>query len=139
KRHLHQTISSSDYHLLLTYYKFTSGMDIGEIRRPQNGFITHHVDNKEYSFRLYTLPVHYMESLAVRILPRNEIHSLDSLFLFPYQCARLKQWSARSRGIILLTGSTGSGKTTTLYALMQELLDKQSLQTITLEDPVEKK
>lgn len=140
KRAFHQSIHATQYQLLLTYYKFTSGMDIGEIRKPQNGIIAY--SNKEktqhYALRLSTLPVNNMESLAIRILPQDEILTLDQLFLFPYQLKKLKEWIKHRSGIILFTGPTGSGKTTTLYALLQTILAEDSYQTITLEDPVEK-
>lgn len=137
KRIFKQSVLASHYQVLLTYFKFTSGMDIGEIRKPQNGTITIKM-NTPYSLRLSTLPVNRMESLAIRILPQEESLSLDQLFLFPNQLKRLKQWVQYRSGIILFTGPTGSGKTTTLYALLQTILQEDSYQTITLEDPVEK-
>ncbi|GGK03226.1 ComG operon protein 1 [Lentibacillus kapialis] len=137
-RMLHKTISASQYQLLLTYYKFTSGMDIGEVRKPQNGTIIHEQLNNCYALRLSTLPVNHLESLAIRILPQENNLTLDKLFLFPNQLKKLKEWITGRNGIILLTGPTGSGKTTTLYALLQSILSEKSYQTITLEDPIEK-
>lgn len=134
----HQTIATSTYQLLLTYYKFTSGMDIGEIRKPQNGTIAHHTSMMNYDLRLSTLPLHPLESLAIRILPQHEQLTPDQLFLFPNQLKEIKRWMKNHAGIILLTGPTGSGKTTTLYALLQMTLKNKSFQAITLEDPIEK-
>ncbi|GAB3051148.1 competence type IV pilus ATPase ComGA [Virgibacillus ainsalahensis] len=139
KRMFYRKIKYSQYQLLVTYYKFTSGMDIGEIRKPQNGTITHQETGQLYSLRLSTLPVNHMESLAIRILPQEKNLTLDQLFLFPNQLNKLKEWITNRAGIILFTGPTGSGKTTTLYALLQAILKEKSYQTITLEDPVEKK
>lgn len=138
KRIFHKRISTEQYQLLLTYYKFTSEMDIGEIRKPQDGTITHQELSKAYSLRLSTLPINHTESLAIRILPQDEDLSLEQLFLFPNQLTQLKEWITNRAGIILFTGPTGSGKTTTLYALLQAILKENSYQTITLEDPVEK-
>ncbi|GAB4073465.1 competence protein ComGA [Barrientosiimonas marina] len=138
KRNLHKTISASQYQLLLTYYKFTSGMDIGEVRKPQNGTTTYEQISCHYALRLSTLPIKHTESLAIRILPQENNLTLDNLFLFPDQLTQLKKWITNKSGIILLTGPTGSGKTTTLYALLQKILTEASLQTITLEDPIEK-
>lgn len=138
KRILQKTIFTTQYQLLLTYYKFSSGMDIGEIRKPQNGTITHQTSSQQYALRLSTLPVNHVESLAIRILPQEESLSLDQLFLFPNQLKKMKNWMANRAGIILFTGPTGSGKTTTLYALLQAILKENSYQTITLEDPIEK-
>ncbi|MEN1970574.1 competence type IV pilus ATPase ComGA [Lentibacillus sp. N15] len=137
RRIFKQSVLASHYQQLLTYFKFTSGMDIGEIRKPQDGTINLEI-NTRYSLRLSTLPVNHMESLAIRILPQEENLTLEQLFLFPNQLKRLKQWIAHRAGIVLFTGPTGSGKTTTLYTLLQTILQKDSYQTITLEDPVEK-
>jgi len=138
KRLHHTTISSKQYELLLTYYKFTSGMDIGEVRKPQNGVIRHMFRTSVFSLRLSTLPVNQTESLAIRILPQEHDLSLDRLFLFPNQLKTIKQWTTKRAGLILLTGPTGSGKTTTLYSLLQTILNESSYQAITLEDPIEK-
>lgn len=133
-----QTIPKNHYSILITYFKFASGMDIGETRKPQNGTIRHQINNLLYSLRLSTLPVNDLESLTIRILPQQENYALEKLFLFPYQLKKMKSWVQHKAGIILLTGPTGSGKTTTLYALLEYLLKEKSYQTITLEDPVEK-
>ncbi|MFD2630817.1 competence type IV pilus ATPase ComGA [Oceanobacillus kapialis] len=139
KRVLYSTLPISTYRSLLSYYKFASGMDIGEIRKPQNGTLTHQTTDKLVSLRLSTLPVKQHESLAIRLLPEQTNFTLDQLFLFPYQLQQLKKWVSSRAGIILFTGPTGSGKTTTLYALLQSILHEKSYQTITLEDPIERK
>ncbi|MFS0672800.1 competence type IV pilus ATPase ComGA [Ornithinibacillus sp. 179-J 7C1 HS] len=138
KRTLYQSITRNLYESLLTYYKFTSGMDIGEIRKPQNGTLLHSTNSEKFSLRLSTLPVNQLESLAIRILPQNQNLSLEQLFLFKEQLIKLKQWMNRRSGLILISGPTGSGKTTTLYALLESALKDESYQTITLEDPIEK-
>ncbi|KKE80641.1 competence type IV pilus ATPase ComGA [Oceanobacillus caeni] len=138
KRVFYKKISTNHYQLLLTYYKFSSGMDIGETRKPQNGTIQHHDTSMIYSLRFSTLPTNQLESLAVRVLPQKQTHSLNELFLFPSQYKQIKKWVKRRSGIILITGPTGSGKTTTLYSLVHSLLQEDSYQTISLEDPIEK-
>ncbi|WP_217586696.1 competence type IV pilus ATPase ComGA [Lentibacillus saliphilus] len=138
QRHWHRTITMTAYDLLLSYYKFTSGMDIGETRKPQNGTIDFHSDTSNYALRLSTLPAKHRESLAIRILPQNKHYELDDLFLFPFQKEYLINLVNVRAGLILLTGPTGSGKTTTLYALLQSLIQHHCYQTITLEDPIEK-
>lgn len=138
KRTFIHTITQSEYQLLLTYYKFTSGMDIGEMRKPQNGIIKETIAGVPLVLRLSTLPVYHMESLAIRILPQDEAQSLESLFLFNVQRLKLKKLMMRRTGIILFTGPTGSGKTTTMYALLQDALKDDASQTITIEDPIEK-
>jgi len=139
RRVFHQTIINSEYQLMLTYYKYTSGMDIGEIRKPQNGIINEIINEVNVALRLSTLPVHPMESLAIRILPQNETDSLDSLFLFSTQKQKLKNYMGYSKGVTLFTGPTGCGKTTALYALLKEVLNEKHIQAITLEDPIEKR
>lgn len=138
KRIYYQSIPLQQYELLLTYYKFTSRMDIGETRKPQNGTLPYQINSQNYSLRLSTLPVNQSESLAIRILPQDEISSLNELFLFPYQLKQLKQWIRERAGLILFTGPTGVGKTTTLYALLRSVIKEGGYQTITLEDPIEK-
>ncbi|SHF60630.1 competence type IV pilus ATPase ComGA [Ornithinibacillus halophilus] len=139
KRIYMESIDTKNYNLLLTYYKFTSGMDIGETRKPQDGIVTHQDPPKTYSLRLSTLPISQLESLAIRILPQEKNLPIDQLFLFSHQLTTLKKWIKNQSGIILLTGPTGSGKTTTLYALLDTIRKESSYQTITLEDPVEKR
>lgn len=138
ERKHHKSILKETYQLLLTYFKFTSGMDIGEQRKPQNGTISIDHDSIQYSLRLSTLPVNKTESLAIRILPQKNDFSLNELFLFPNQLKKMKKWFSNKAGIILFSGPTGSGKTTTMYTLLQSFMEKQPFQTITLEDPVEK-
>ncbi|WP_368652075.1 competence type IV pilus ATPase ComGA [Ornithinibacillus sp. 4-3] len=137
-RTMYKTITASQYRILLAYYKFASGMDIGQIRNPQNGKITHYTSSGRYDLRLSTLPVHQMESLAIRILPKEDYYALEHLFLFPKQLQQLKECISNKAGIFLMTGPTGSGKTTTMYALLEALLAEKSYQMITLEDPIEK-
>ncbi|WP_284140391.1 MULTISPECIES: competence type IV pilus ATPase ComGA [unclassified Virgibacillus] len=139
KRILHRQITASQYDAILTYFKFTSGIDIGETRKPQNGAISFYFSKKSYALRISTLPLGHKESLAIRILPQEKALPLDKLFLFPNQVNKLKAWMDKPAGIILLTGPTGSGKTTTLYALLQSIMEERTCQTITLEDPIEKK
>lgn len=140
KRIFQQAITIKHYELLLTYFKFTSGMDIGISKKPQDGSIPHEMHPSGiFSLRLSTLPLSDLESLAIRILPQEEQLPLERLFLFPQQLNRIKSWTENRSGIILLTGPTGSGKTTTLYALLQNIINEKSYQTITLEDPIERR
>ncbi len=101
KRILYEKIRIEQYQLLLTYYKFISGMDIGESRKPQNGTIQHDADAKLYSLRISTLPLHQTESLAIRILPQDTTLTLEQLFLFPNQLNRIKKWITNRAGKIL--------------------------------------
>lgn len=140
KRMYESTIPTFQYEHLLTYFKFTAGMDIDESRKPQDGSILRDFTNLgKFTLRLSTLPLPTLESLVIRILPQEEILSLDELFLFPNQFRSLLDMTDEKSGVILITGPTGSGKTTTLYALLNSLNKNKSYQTITLEDPIEKR
>lgn len=134
----HQSITLNEYQLILTYFKFSSGMDIGEIRKPQHGTIHLTFQDEEYFFRLATLPVYGNESLSIRILPQKEQLHSDKLFLFKNQLKKMKNWMNKSSGLILATGPTGCGKSTTIYALLEHCIQEQTSQVITIEDPIER-
>ncbi|GEN57250.1 competence protein ComG [Halolactibacillus alkaliphilus] len=138
QRHIYKTLLLPHYKALLNHLKFQAQMDVGETRLPQDGVVTLNVEDTKLDLRLSTLPVRQEESLAIRILPHNDILPLNKLLLFNYQVTRLKSLIQKPSGIVLLTGPTGSGKTTLLYSLIETLLKEQSYQTITLEDPIEK-
>lgn len=141
KRHHVKNITTEFYQIMLTYFKFLADMDIGETRRPQDGSIHWlcNVENVVYDLRLSTLPANNLESLTIRIFPQNNSPTLNELFLFPFQLNKMKQWLHYRAGIILFTGPTGSGKTTTMYALLEEMIETKSFQVITLEEPIERK
>src|SRR5690625_3790999 len=83
-RQFEKNITRDVYQSLLTYFKFSSNMDIGEIRKPQNGVLAFkNKQSKRYSLRLSTLPLNNTESLTIRILPQEETPLLEQLFLFP--------------------------------------------------------
>lgn len=139
KRNYIRDISKSFYQMMVTYFKFSANMDIGDTRRPQNGMITWKTKHHVYQLRLSTLPVEQSESLTIRILPQNKVPKLAELFLFPFQYKRIKRWLNDESGIILFTGPTGSGKSTTMYSLLEELIEQRASQVITLEEPIERK
>ncbi|MBA2173613.1 Flp pilus assembly complex ATPase component TadA [Halobacillus locisalis] len=138
ERIFHSTLPLPLYKKLLSYFKYTSGMDIGEMKRPQNGTLQHRNDQTTFDLRLSTLPITGTESLAIRILTPMDHTPLEQLFLFPDQLKQIERWLRNKSGMILFTGPTGCGKTTTLYALLQSLMNRRSFQAITLEDPIEK-
>lgn len=106
-RQFEKVINRDVYQSLLTYFKFSSNMDIGEIRKPQNGVLNYTNRSKKFSLRLSTLPLTNSESLTIRILPQEETPLLEHLFLFPTQYKKMKSWMDYRTGIILLTGPTG--------------------------------
>ncbi|WP_017187601.1 competence type IV pilus ATPase ComGA [Alkalibacillus haloalkaliphilus] len=137
-RWFYKRIPLTDYQTLLSYYKFTSGMDIAENRIPQDGTIPLSISHDAYHLRLSTLPLTSTESLAIRILPKNKSPTINELFLFPKQTESLLNWIQNKAGIILFTGPTGSGKSSTMFALMKEAIKRYGYQTISLEDPIER-
>lgn len=132
-----ETLTFDETERLISHLKFLASMDIGEKRRPQNGALTINLENKVVGLRLSTLPTAYVESLVIRLIPKSHILPLDQLSLFQNTAHRLISLLKHSHGMIIFTGPTGSGKTTTLYSLLhhsQELLNRN---VITLEDPIE--
>ena len=117
--------------------KVMSGMDIAETRAPQDGRITLSLSGRKVDFRVSTLPTVHGENIVLRILDRQKgIVALDALHLKDDELTTLKLMVARPEGIILVTGPTGSGKTTTLYSILN-YLNNESVNIMTLEDPVE--
>ena len=120
-----------------TRIKIMSGMDISEKRRPQDGRMTVEVDRQEYDIRVSTIPTVYGEKIVLRLssklalsksktelgLTKEEMETFDKLLESPY-------------GLILVTGPTGSGKSTTMYTALKEL-NQETVNIITVEDPVE--
>lgn len=124
---------------LLTQLKVSSGMDIAERRVPQDGRMVLNRGRSQVDLRLSSLPTINGEKLAIRFLQRQDtLLQLDNLHFTPQNLACYRRLFTRPDGLVLLTGPTGSGKTTTLYATLQEL-DAASSNIITLEDPVEYK
>lgn len=117
--------------------KVMAGMDIAETRAPQDGRITLSLSGRKVDFRVSTLPTVYGENIVLRVLDRQKgIVSLDALGLKDEELTTLKLMVGRPEGIILVTGPTGSGKTTTLYSILG-YLNTESVNIMTLEDPVE--
>ena len=124
---------------LLTQLKVWSGMDIAEKRVPQDGRMLLKYVDTEVDLRLSSLPTVNGEKLAIRFLQRQDnLLSLEQLQFSDSNLQRYRQLFHQPNGLVLLTGPTGSGKTTTLYATLQEV-DAAANNIITLEDPVEYK
>lgn len=122
---------------VISRIKILSGLDIAEQRLPQDGSFSFSLLNKKYDMRVSTIPTIYGENVAIRILRASvSLLRLSGLGFDEHATERLRLLFSKPYGIILLTGPTGSGKTTTLYAALREinLLEKNVL---TVEDPVE--
>ncbi|HSK18648.1 MAG TPA: ATPase, T2SS/T4P/T4SS family [Longimicrobiales bacterium] len=117
--------------------KVMAGLDISVKRRPQDGRSAVHIQGRELALRVSTLPTHAGEKVVLRLLDSsNAGQRLDQLGMDGLLHDRLTRLLARSHGVLLVTGPTGSGKTTTLYAALSAL-DRDRRNLITLEDPVE--
>ncbi len=117
--------------------KIMAGLDIAETRLPQDGRLHHMVRGRHVDVRVATSPIASGEAIVLRLLGRSEVPlDLDQLGLPTSVLRDLKSALARPHGIILLTGPTGSGKTTTLYAAINRL-KRPEVKVLTVEDPVE--
>jgi type II secretory ATPase GspE/PulE/Tfp pilus assembly ATPase PilB-like protein len=117
--------------------KVMAKMNIAETRAPQDGRISATMSGRVIDFRVASLPTTYGENVVLRILDRQKgIVPLEKLGLEESQLELLKRMIARPEGLILVTGPTGSGKTTTLYSIMNHI-NSDGINIMTLEDPVE--
>jgi len=117
--------------------KLMAHLDIAERRLPQDGRIKTRVKGRELDLRVSTIPTVHGESVVMRVLDRNSVrYSLESMGFESDTLARFNQLLARPHGIVLVTGPTGSGKTTTLYAALSKI-DSDAHKIITVEEPVE--
>ena len=117
--------------------KVMSGMNIAETRAPQDGRISMTISGRAVDFRCAAQPTIHGENLVLRILDRQKgIVPLDRIGLDAPQQEQLRRMMARPEGIILVTGPTGSGKTTTLYSMLNHI-NHEGVNIMTLEDPVE--
>jgi type IV pilus assembly protein PilB len=122
---------------ILSRIKILSKLDIAERRRSQDGRIKLTADGKDYDLRVSVLPTNHGQSVVMRVLDKDNIRvGIRQLGLSEQDFRQFKNLIRRPNGIILVTGPTGSGKTTTLYASLNEL-NRPDTKIITAEDPVE--
>lgn len=122
---------------LVVRLKLMSGLDISEKRLPQDGRFQLTVNNRNIDVRLSTMPVQFGESVVMRLLDHSQgIRRLDKVGMPPDYVKRFRHLITRPHGLVLVTGPTGSGKTTTLYGGLTELNTPEK-KIITVEDPVE--
>ena len=122
---------------IIARIKILAGMDITERRLPQDGRIKRHIDGQDIDFRVSCLPGYHGESTVLRILrPESVQIGIQALGFEQDDYEAFLQIIKRPNGIFLVTGPTGSGKTTTLYSALMEL-NRPDKKIITAEDPVE--
>ncbi|MCA1797739.1 MAG: GspE/PulE family protein, partial [Geobacteraceae bacterium] len=122
---------------LVSRLKLMSGLDISERRLPQDGRFNIRVKNKSIDIRLSTMPLQYGEAVVMRLLDQSGgILGLDKIGMPPAILEKFRRYIHHPHGLVLVTGPTGSGKTTTLYGALNEINSAEK-KIITVEDPVE--
>lgn len=124
---------------LVTRFKIMSELDIAEKRVPQDGRFSQNIGGKNINFRISTMPSVYGEKIVIRILGDNQINIVKAteLGMTPANYKKFQRLFLNPNGVILVTGPTGSGKTTTLYSALNEIAVPE-VNAVTIEDPVEK-
>ena len=122
---------------IVSRIKILTDMKIDEKRKPQDGRFEARIEGRDIDFRVSTFPSFFGEKVVIRILDRDKgVKTLEELGLSADHLKVVREMIARPFGLILLTGPTGSGKTTTLYAMLKEL-DREANNVVSLEDPIE--
>ena len=117
--------------------KILAKLRLDERRKPQDGSFSANIDGRKIDFRVSTMPAYYGEKVAIRILDSEKgVKPIDQLGLSKRNLEMIREAVTKPYGLILITGPTGSGKSTTLYSMMNEL-DKEKNNIVSLEDPVE--
>lgn len=125
------------YSAICARIKIMAGMDIAERRIPQDGRINLVIGGREYDFRISSLPTMFGEKFVIRVLDRSSFRfTREDLGFTESENVILDKMLSRPHGIVLLTGPTGCGKSTTLYAFLKEI-NKPNVNIVTVEDPVE--
>ena len=121
---------------IVSRIKIMAGLNIAEKRIPQDGRIRIRMAGREVDLRVSTLPVRHGERVVMRILEKGTVFDLDAVGMSPDHMRMFREYITRPHGIILVTGPTGSGKTTTLYSALSEI-NSPDLNILTIEDPIE--
>lgn len=125
------------YNGVVARIKILAKLRLDEKRKPQDGSFSTNLDGRKIDFRVSTMPAYYGEKIVIRILDAEKgVKPLDQLGLSKRNLEMLREAITKPYGLILITGPTGSGKSTTLYSMMNEL-DKEGSNIVSLEDPVE--
>ncbi|MGL5378716.1 GspE/PulE family protein [Clostridium sp.] len=126
-----------EYAPLISKIKLLAGMDITEKRKPQDGKYSTKIYKVKYDLRISTIPTVYGEKMVIRILYGMVLnYSIDNLNLSKNQIKKLRRIISLKNGLVIVNGPTGSGKSTTLYAILQEI-NNLEINITTLEDPIE--
>ena len=132
----HMDLPMSAMNRVISRVKILAKMDIADRLRPQDGKARVRIHNLAYDLRVSTIPADVAEKCVIRILDSNVSQTLEDLGIPAYELDRLRELLNLREGIILVTGPTGSGKTTTLYGALRERADGK-VNIMTVEDPIE--
>ena len=125
--------------VISSHIKMLSNLDITNSRIPMDGSFSLYLDDKKYDFRVSTMPTINGESIVIRVLDnQNILKKIDSLGFSSHILTAIEDIKKLTQGLVLITGPTGSGKSTTLYSLIKEI-NKEDKKIVTIEDPVEYK
>ncbi|GKV54287.1 ComG operon protein 1 [Sporosarcina sp. NCCP-2222] len=123
---------------MISFYKYLSSLDISNRRKPQSGSFHKQFNNENFSFRISTIPsIHLKESVVIRLQKHDRIVPIDYLCKERKWADQLRHAVSNEQGLVMVTGPTGSGKTTTIYSLLAHCVNVLQRHVITLEDPVE--
>lgn len=122
---------------IISRVKILTNMQLDEKRKPQDGRFSAKIEGREVDFRVSTFPTYFGEKVAIRILdPETGIHTLADLGMEGHNLDLVQEGLKRPFGLVLITGPTGSGKSTSLYAML-DMLNQEKWNVVSLEDPVE--
>jgi type IV pilus assembly protein PilB len=132
----HMPIQLNDLNQVVSRLKVVAKLDIAVKHRPQDGRTRVVLDGRHFDLRLSTVPIRNSEKVVIRLLNPENVRKLEDVGIPTPELSRIRQLISNREGIVLVTGPTGSGKTTTLYGAIGELLTGQT-NIMTVEDPVE--
>src|SRR5690606_31324223 len=124
------------FNRIVSRVKILGRLDIADRLRPHDGRTGIQIGEREYDLRISTVPTRDSEKAVIRLLDPNGARRLDDIGLPPFELQRFRQMLSHREGIVIVTGPTGSGKTTTLYAAIRELATGE-VNITTVEDPIE--
>ncbi|NBV76688.1 type II/IV secretion system protein [bacterium] len=135
--HTSVVLPLNTHRALVARFKVLSSIRLDEQRKPQDGRFSASIDGRQIDFRVSTFPSYYGEKIVIRILDHNQSFvSVTDLGLSERDLRVIRRALKRPHGLILISGPTGSGKSTTLYSMLSEI-DRERLNVLSLEDPIE--